>query len=82
MSPLDEKTPSKSGVWKSGRGKGRKTPKGRQLDDGALAEVLALLGDLLIEGKRGMPRHRPPYVAQIGVFDCRRWCTMSRPSTG
>ena len=41
MSPLDEK----KGVWKSGRGKGRKTPKGRQLDDQALAEVLELLGD-------------------------------------
>ena len=43
------------GVWKSGKGKGRHTPKGRQLDDAALAEVLALLGtrarrkDLLIE---------------------------------
>ncbi|MBD3678422.1 MAG: NAD(P)H-dependent oxidoreductase subunit E [Rhodobacteraceae bacterium] len=43
------------GVWKSGRGKGRKTPKGRQLDDQAWAEVQALLGgrprrrDLLIE---------------------------------
>ena len=33
------------GVWKSGRGKGRVTPKGRQLDDGALGEVRALLGD-------------------------------------
>ena len=33
------------GVWKDGRGKGRKTPKGRQLDDTALAEVQALLGD-------------------------------------
>lgn len=32
-------------VWKSGRGKGRPTPKGRQLDDTALAEVRALLGD-------------------------------------
>ena len=21
-----------------------------------------------IEGKRGMPRHRPPYVAQVGIF--------------
>ncbi|MEC7667702.1 MAG: NADH-ubiquinone oxidoreductase-F iron-sulfur binding region domain-containing protein, partial [Pseudomonadota bacterium] len=21
------------------------------------------------EGKRGMPRHRPPYVAQVGIFD-------------
>ena len=33
------------GVWKSGRGKGRKTPKGRQYEDVALAEVCALLGD-------------------------------------
>jgi formate dehydrogenase beta subunit len=33
------------GVWKSGRGKGRRTPKGRQLDDTALEEVRALLGD-------------------------------------
>ncbi len=22
-----------------------------------------------IEGKRGIPRHRPPYVAQVGIFD-------------
>ena len=21
-----------------------------------------------IEGKRGMPRHRPPYVAEVGLF--------------
>ena len=35
----------KKGVWKSGRGKGRKTPKGRQLDDAACAEVKTLLGD-------------------------------------
>ena len=33
------------GVWKSGRGKGRGTPKGRQLDDQAWEEVRALLGD-------------------------------------
>ena len=45
----------KPGVWKSGRGKGRVTPKGRQLDDTALAEVRELLqgkprsADLLIE---------------------------------
>jgi len=50
MSPLD----TKSGVWKGG-GKGRHTPKGRQYEDAALAEVRALLGerprrrDLLIE---------------------------------
>ncbi|MEL6967620.1 MAG: NAD(P)H-dependent oxidoreductase subunit E, partial [Pseudomonadota bacterium] len=43
------------GVWKSGKGKGRGTPKGRQLDDAALEDVRALLGerprrrDLLIE---------------------------------
>ncbi len=34
-----------NGIWKSGRGKGRRTPKGRQFDDAALAEVEALLGD-------------------------------------
>ncbi|WP_380053228.1 NAD(P)H-dependent oxidoreductase subunit E [Falsihalocynthiibacter sp. SS001] len=44
-----------AGVWKSGKGKGRRTPKGRQLSDAALAEVRALLGerprrrDLLLE---------------------------------
>ncbi|WP_417523529.1 NAD(P)H-dependent oxidoreductase subunit E [Marinovum sp.] len=38
---LDER----KGVWKSGRGKGRRTPKGRQFEDQALAEVQALLGD-------------------------------------
>jgi len=35
----------KKGVWKQGRGKGRATPKGRQLDDQAWDEVRALLGD-------------------------------------
>ena len=51
MAPLDRD----KGVWKSGKGKGRHTPKGRQYDDAALAEVQALLGerprrrDLLIE---------------------------------
>ena len=55
MSPFDGPTNDESGVWKSGRGKGRRTPKGRQLDDVALAEVRNLLGerprrrDLLIE---------------------------------
>ena len=43
------------GVWKSGRGKGRSFPKGRQLEDAAWRDVCALLGerprrrDLLIE---------------------------------
>lgn len=53
---LDEKRngPDK-GVWKSGKGKGRRHTKGRQLDDTAWAEVRELLGaeprdrDLLIE---------------------------------
>jgi len=35
----------RKGVWKSGKGKGRRTPKGRQLDDAALADVRTLLGD-------------------------------------
>ena len=38
----DQKT---NGVWKSGKGKGRKTPKGRQVTEQALAEVRDLLGD-------------------------------------
>ncbi|WP_457649414.1 NAD(P)H-dependent oxidoreductase subunit E [Profundibacter sp.] len=44
-----------SGIWKSGRGKGRHVPKGRQLDDAAWNEVRALIPsdrlsrDLLIE---------------------------------
>jgi len=41
MAPLDKR----KGVWKSGRGKGRRTPKGRQYEDQALAEVQALLAD-------------------------------------
>jgi len=51
MKPID----SSKGVWKSAPGKGRRTPKGRQYEDQALAEVQALLGeqprrrDLLIE---------------------------------
>src|SRR5690625_2104143 len=56
MSPLDDSPASNGrGVWKSGRGKGRTAPKGRQLDDAALAEVRRLMGemprrhDLLIE---------------------------------
>lgn len=38
---LDER----KGVWKSGKGKGRVTPKGRQVEDQAWEEVKALLGD-------------------------------------
>ncbi len=35
----------RKGVWKSGKGKGRHTPKGRQLEDQAWDDVRALLGD-------------------------------------
>ena len=35
----------RNGVWKSGKGKGRHTPKGRQVEDQAWDEVRALLGD-------------------------------------
>ncbi|GGH23254.1 NAD-dependent formate dehydrogenase flavoprotein subunit [Cribrihabitans marinus] len=45
MAPLDSKSPGGKGVWKSGRGKGRHTPKGRQFTDEALADIQALLGD-------------------------------------
>ncbi len=38
--PLDD-----TGVWKKGKGKGRPTPKGRQVDAAALAEIKDLLGD-------------------------------------
>ncbi len=35
----------RKGVWKSGKGKGRHTPKGRQVTDEAWDQVKALLGD-------------------------------------
>ena len=37
------------GVWKSGKGKGRKTPKGRQVTDEALNELQELLGTAPLE---------------------------------
>ena len=46
MAPLDTKpSDAPKGVWKSGKGKGRHTPKGRQFTDEAQAEIAALLGD-------------------------------------
>ncbi len=46
MAPLDTKPSGASkGVWKSGKGKGRHTPKGRQFTDEAQAEITRLLGD-------------------------------------
>ena len=41
----DPKGNAGGGTWKSGTGRGRRTTKGRQLDDPALAEVRRLLGD-------------------------------------
>jgi NADH:ubiquinone oxidoreductase subunit F (NADH-binding)/NADH:ubiquinone oxidoreductase subunit E len=38
-------TKTADGIWKSGKGKGRRTPKGRQLEDQAAADIAALLGD-------------------------------------
>lgn len=35
----------KKGIWKSGKGKGRRTPKGRQLNMDALDQIQTLLGD-------------------------------------
>ncbi len=67
MSPLDDKSRGGSGdgrgVWKSGRGKGRRTPKGRQLDDRALDEVRALLGD--------RPRRRDLLIEHLHLIQDR-----------
>jgi len=51
------------GVWKSAPGKGRKTPKGRQVDDGALGEVRALLGD--------RPRRRDLLIEHLHLIQDR-----------
>ncbi len=51
------------GVWKSGRGKGRHTPKGRQLDDTAVEEVRALLGD--------RPRRRDLLIEHLHLIQDR-----------
>ena len=46
MAPLDTKpSGAPKGVWKSGKGRGRHTPKGRQFTDEAQAEITRLLGD-------------------------------------
>ena len=41
---LDDKKPEDGGVWKSGRGRGRAVPKGRQLDDVAHGKSLNCWG--------------------------------------
>ncbi len=48
------------GVWKSAKGKGRRTPKGRQFEDEALNEVKALL--------ENRPRQKDLY---LGLMPCK-----------
>jgi len=50
----------REGVWKSGKGRGRHAPKGRQLDDSAQTEVRALLGDA--------PRRRDLLIEHLHVI--------------
>ncbi|MEM1038697.1 MAG: NAD(P)H-dependent oxidoreductase subunit E [Pseudomonadota bacterium] len=54
---------AKPGVWKSGKGKGRATPKGRQLDDAALTQVRELLGD--------RPRRRDLLIEHLHLIQDR-----------
>ena len=63
---LDER----KGVWKSGRGKGRPAPKGRQLDDAALAEVRAVLGD--------RPRRRDLLIEHLHLIQDAYGCLAAR----
>ena len=70
MAPLDER----NGVWKSGRGKGRATPKGRQLDDQAGDEVRALLGN--------RPRRRDLLIEFLHLIQGRAWTSLCGASGG
>ena len=56
----------RKGVWKSGKGKGRHTTKGRQLDDTAHAQVLALLGD--------KPRRRDLLIEHLHLIQDAQGC--------
>ena len=56
----------KKGVWKSARGKGRGTPKGRQLDDVAWDKVKALLGEL--------PRRRDLLIEHLHLIQDKFGC--------
>ncbi len=57
---------NRDGVWKSGKGKGRHTPKGRQLDDQAWDEVKALLGD--------QPRRRDLLIEYLHLIQDQYGC--------
>ena len=63
---LDNKLDDKKGVWKSGKGKGRSHPKGRQLDDTAWDEVKALLGNL--------PRRRDLLIEHLHLIQDKFGC--------
>ena len=57
---------NRKGVWKSGKGKGRHRPKGRQLDDTAWAEVQDLLGD--------RPRRRDLLIEFLHLIQDKHGC--------
>lgn len=57
---------TKPGIWKSGKGKGRHTPKGRQLDDQAWEEVRSLLGDA--------PRRRDLLIEHLHLIQDKYGC--------
>ncbi|MCY4541529.1 MAG: NAD(P)H-dependent oxidoreductase subunit E [Rhodobacteraceae bacterium] len=59
-------TSEKGGIWKSGRGKGRITPKGRQVDETALSEVRSLLGS--------MPRRKDLAIEFLHLIQDRHGC--------
>ncbi len=59
---LDER----KGVWKSGKGKGRHTPKGRQLEDQPWTEVRELLGD--------SPRRRDLLIEYLHLIQDKFGC--------
>ncbi|MEP4704310.1 MAG: NAD(P)H-dependent oxidoreductase subunit E [Hyphomicrobiales bacterium] len=61
-----KKVENRQGVWKDGTGKGRKTPKGRQLDDKALTEVRDLLGD--------KPRRRDLLIEHMHLIQDKYKC--------
>ena len=63
------KNVDRKGVWKDGTGKGRKTPKGRQLDDQALIDVRELLGD--------KPRRRDLLIEHLHLIQDKFKCLSS-----
>ncbi|MEX0338621.1 MAG: NAD(P)H-dependent oxidoreductase subunit E [Arenibacterium sp.] len=58
--------PVDKGVWKSGKGKGRHTTKGRQLEDTAWAEIRTILGDT--------PRKRDMLIEYLHLVQDRFGC--------